>query len=117
MKALPASRPGSVLWLLRHELRLGWRGAGGKRTARGLLVFAVVLSAALHVGAYILLRKWPPGSGQLVLGLLIGAVAWFAISLMLAQAIFLSVSALFDRGDLDLLLSSPVATLHPRSTA
>ncbi|KQV93338.1 hypothetical protein [Pelomonas sp. Root1237] len=109
MTALLALRPGSVPWLLRHELRLGWRGMG-KRMARGLLGFAVALSVALHVGAYFVLRMWPPGSEQLVLTMLICAAAWIAISLMLAQAILQSVEALFDRGDLDLLLSSPVAT-------
>lgn len=39
---------------------------------------------------------------------LIGAITWFVISLMLSQAIIGAVRALFERGDLDLLLASPM---------
>jgi len=38
-----------------------------------------------------------------------GSLLWFMMMLMLSQGIMLSVSALFDRGDLDLLLASPLS--------
>ena len=43
---------------------------------------------------------------------LVGLFAWFVCTLMLSQAITLSVGVFFERGDLDLLLASP---LPPRS--
>lgn len=94
-------------WLLRHELRVAWRGHGGMR-----LWFALIggglLWVALHLAAWALLR----GSGLIELPswltLIFGGLSWLILTLMLSQAIILSVSALFDRGDLDLLLSSPL---------
>ena len=48
---LIAAAPGSAVWLLRHELRLGWRGMGGKRIWL-LLVGAGALWAFIHVAAH-----------------------------------------------------------------
>lgn len=115
MTAIPVRsrwpRPGSAIWLLRHELRLASRGAGLRHgwawaTAGG------VLWLVLHAAAYPLLNLLrgagtPPSAVPMV-----GAMAWLVMSLMLSQAILLSVSALFVRGDLDLLLASPMS---PRS--
>lgn len=104
-------RPGSALWLLRHELRLAGRDIGlhhpwAWAIASGLLWFV------LHAAAYPLLNLLrsagtPPSAIPMV-----GALAWLLMSLMLSQAILLSVSALFVRGALDLLLASPIP---PRS--
>ncbi len=104
-----ATRPGSTAWLIRHELRLAWRGVGGKR-ATILLVVLALLSAAMHFGAWRLLRDSPAGAWPPIVAYLLGGAAWLCITLMLAQAIAASVLALFDRGDLDLLLSSPLST-------
>ena len=104
-----AARPGSTAWLIRHEMRLAWRGVGGKR-ATVLLVVLAILSVALHVGAWSLLRHSPEGAWPPIVAYLLGGAAWLCITLMLAQAIAASVMALFDRGDLDLLLSSPLPT-------
>ena len=109
MSARFATRPGSTAWLIRHEMRLAWRGVGGKRAMVMLGVLAV-LSVALHVGAWMLLRSAPAGDWPPVVAYLLGGAAWLCITLMLAQAIAASVLALFDRGDLDLLLSSPLPT-------
>jgi ABC-2 type transport system permease protein len=40
---------------------------------------------------------------------LVGATLWFLFTLMLSQAITRSVGVFFERGDLDLLLASPIA--------
>ena len=40
------------------------------------------------------------------------SAVWFIFTLMLAQAINLSVAAFFERGDLDLVLASPLAPRH-----
>lgn len=104
-----AGRPGSTLWLIRHELRLSWRGVGGKGI-KLLLVLLLLLGIALHAGAYGILEKWPQGDMPAWALFALGGAAYVVISLMLSQAILQSVTALFDRGDLDLLLASPLPT-------
>ncbi len=109
MSWLPTPRLGSAHWLIRHELRLIWRGTG----QRGAVFIAVMLglvSVALHLGSYFVLRRLPQGAMPPLFLYLLGGATWLCISLMLSQAILQSVSALFDRGDLDLLLSSPLPT-------
>ncbi|MEP7155229.1 MAG: hypothetical protein ABI905_05620 [Betaproteobacteria bacterium] len=108
---LPPSPPGSALWLLRHELRLAWRSMGGKRL--WLLISAViVLWCFLHFASWLLMSfvashgvdKLPPMSI-----IAAGFVFWLFASIMVSQTVAHAVAALFDRGDLDLLLSSPLS--------
>ena len=105
-------RPASWQWLLRHELRLVWRNVGGARLTI-LIVLGGLLWLALHYVIWLLLRvvgdpaSLPPGTY-----LLAGSTLWVVFTLMLSQAILLSVNTFFDRGDLDLVLSSP---LPPRN--
>ena len=47
---------GGALWLLHHELRLGWRGMGGKRVWL-LLASGGVLWAFVHFAAWQLMKK------------------------------------------------------------
>lgn len=105
-------KPGSILWLLRHELRLSWRAPRRSRSQRWLLIFLLIVAAGF--------MSWPsamvarhldltlkPG---LVLGLDLAALGLFAI--MTSQSL-ITASLIFEqRGDLDLLLSSP---LQPRA--
>lgn len=101
--------PGTTAWLVRHEVRLAWRGVG-RRGIGLLLALLAVLAVAAHVGAWFVVRSWPSGAPPPIATLIFGAAAWLCISLMLSQGILQSVTALFDRGDLDLLLSSPIPT-------
>jgi len=111
--------PATWPWLLRHELRLAWRNIS--RTSLWLIVIGGgLLWACLHLVAWLTLSKLGPLSGAIagtssaasppMATLVTGAALWFAISLMFSQAILLSITALFDRGDFDLLLSSPMPT-------
>lgn len=99
---------GSWPWLLRHEIRLAWRQVSGRRSRWWSLLMLLVFWALIHLGAWAML------SGALAIEQLpavrvaLGAAGWLVATLMLSQAILLSVSAVFDRGDLDLLLSSPL---------
>jgi ABC-2 type transport system permease protein len=108
------AQPGSSLWLLRHELRVAWYGAavnaGGRRRMSwaSIAVWALVW-AMLHAGAFFLLRTVPangvlPGQLAIPLTLAVMAIATF----MLSGTLKASVMVLFERGDLDLLLSSPL---------
>jgi ABC-2 type transport system permease protein len=110
------ARSGTAVWLLRHELRLFWFSlasgkAGAPRRPRwrvigsGLLVWL-----GLHVGVFALLDAIGPTGGlpprQFLIALTAMLLATFLF--MLSSALKRSVETLFDRGDMDLLLSSPL---------
>ena len=116
MKLMPAYAltPATWPWLLRHELRLAWRHVGGKARFWFLVIGGGLLWLALHLAAWGILKGWaiageagvqvPP-----MATIIFGVIIWFVMSLMLSQAIMLSVRALFERGDFDLLLASPMS--------
>lgn len=103
------AKAGSAPWLLQHELRLGWRKLGRSRlwVSLGLGGFLWLL---MHVAAYFLVYDLQLDSLSGWVAPVMGSVMWFMLTLMLSHAIMMSVSALFDRGDLDLLLSSPLSS-------
>ena len=119
MRLFPA---GSVPWLLSHELTFAWRSFGKtkldkdgkpKRNRMRGLVLALVF---LGVGGAVLLSLLPQmhvlsrmevrPTGWIVLGVSAGML--FMFSLMMAQALNGATVALYERNDLDLLLSSPL---------
>ena len=61
----------------------------------------------LHIAAWSFLHLWRGGATPLTT-IAIGTAMLVIVSLMLAQGIALSVDTLFVRGDLDLLLASPI---------
>ena len=97
--------------LVRHDLRLSWRGFsamfGGASRGRTAAICAAVF-CGLHLAAWPavaplapMLRGDPSANG--VLGAVLGGIlAW-----MIAQSLFAATRTLYDRGDLDLLLGSP----------
>ena len=107
--------PGSILWLLRHELRLGWRNvfaARGGRTARtvrlallGVLALVVGVVLGRPLAADVHRTHFQPGGAYYLLADAAGVVAF---TLMLAQSLNAATQVLYERNDLDLLLSSPV---------
>ncbi len=103
--------PGSLPWLLAHELKLSWRTAMGKRGAVrtaivlcGLGGLAVLASAPIAMS---LARRTVTLTPGLVAALDVGLVVLF--NLMLSQTLSGAVLAFYTRGDLDLLLSSPLS--------
>jgi ABC-2 type transport system permease protein len=107
--------PGSSLWLLGHELRLwrrglGRRGAGGKAAVWIATAAIAVLMLAAGVPLGFALRQFEPKvTPEAVVFSLAALAAIFA--LMLSQTLAAATDALYQRGDLDLLFSSP---LDPR---
>jgi ABC-2 type transport system permease protein len=104
--------PGGVLFLLRHEMLLIWRNfrATGKGRHVRRIVFYSAMIALLGFGGYWAARflsEIRPEPTVLMLGA-VGAVFVVLFSLMLSQALMLITESLYQRGDLDLLLSSPV---------
>lgn len=116
MSRRPLFKPGSLAWLVRHEVRLGWRAIGSRNGKLGIrpvyVVLLVLLAIAAHVGAWFVVRALPHGAWPDGATWIAGGFTWLVVSLMLSQAILQSVTALFDRGDFDLLLSSPLDSRH-----
>jgi ABC-2 type transport system permease protein len=101
--------PGSTLWLLRHELRLAWRAGDEKTRWVRLVLFAFLLlmmSAAGIPFSYLLRGHAPVLNGAVVVG---AAGAFGFISVMsFATSLSFTAASFIDRGDIDLLLSSPL---------
>jgi ABC-2 type transport system permease protein len=101
--------PGSALWLLRHELRLHWRSGASTPS----VIFVVIALLLLHLIALAIAvatsspgaRALPHGVALLGLTMAMG----FALLLMTSRALTAAIQSLYTRGDLDLLLSSPVS--------
>jgi ABC-2 type transport system permease protein len=106
--------PGSAVWLLAHELRLAWYGAAvNARGRRRPGVFALgawtVGWIALHLFAWAVLHEiGPDGMASPLLTVVATLLLYAGATFMLSTALKASVTALFERGDLDLLLSSPL---------
>ena len=105
------SAPGSLRWLVGQQVRWQWRALG--RRGRGWLLFVLAFvglgTAALYFtlrGLLGDLRLGGPLPGAL-LGPALLAQA-FLFTLMVSAAVRASLEALFTRGDLDLLLHSPL---------
>ena len=121
MRLFPA---GSVPWLLSHELTFAWRSFGKTRLdkegkpkvnrMRGLVLALVFLGVggavllSLLPQMHVLSRMEVRPTGWIVLGVSAGMA--FVFSLMMAQALNGATVALYERNDLDLLLSSPLPT-------
>ena len=108
-------RPGSVGWLLAHEVRLllfAMNGSRGQRGWRWSKVLVLLLAWLLmHVLAWVL---WPSvlalaAAPPVLLQLLLVAALLLMSTLMFSMALNRSVDVLFERADLDLLLSSPLS--------
>ncbi len=113
----PILPPGSTAWLFAHEMRVAWRGVLARRGGnwRGLIIVsAVVILFTTFVGVPLglLLRHVdvPVTKASAVIADMVIAVIG---SLMLSQTIASAVESLYQRGDLDLMFSSPLA---PRKT-
>jgi ABC-2 type transport system permease protein len=100
---------GSVPWLIRHELRLYWRTSKSVSS----ITFLVIGQVLLHLIALgIALATQAAGGrpipqGPVLLFITIGM--GFSLLIMTSRALAAAIQALYTRGDLDLLLSSPIA--------
>ena len=105
-----ALEPPGVAWLMRHELRLGWRAIGTSRLF--FLLSGAAIWILLHFAAWAVVRTAPPHTWLARSPAFAIAAQAFLLLLLLSWAFGLAVRAIFDRGDLDLLVSSPVPPSH-----
>jgi len=110
--------PGSALWLLKHEVRMYFFNSSASKSTnskrgfnkRALISFGI-LFLGMHGLAYLLLKglpvaSEPPHQLVVIVTLAMGAL----MTMMMSSGLKASVEVLFERGDLDLLLSSPLPT-------
>lgn len=116
MRLMALFQSGSLPWLMVHECRLWWRDLRAKwflYIMGGLLAIVTLLLAGLWLltaqlgEAPPVLLPNPPSP----LALRIAGGFWmFLFIYAFIQAMQQSLTALFDRGDLDLLVSSPISS-------
>ncbi|MEZ5936752.1 MAG: hypothetical protein R3C52_00865 [Hyphomonadaceae bacterium] len=106
-------RPGTALWLLGHEIRLGWRRvSSGRMGPRTQILLVGFLLAMWGLGSWTIFRPIAAISGaphispESVLALSIVLV--FLGAILISQTINGAVEAIYTRNDLDLLLASPL---------
>lgn len=101
--------PPGFLWLLRHELRVLWRGSILVRTHRHVLIPVIAVGVIFQAIALLLARqiiRHPLPADQMLLAANINIVFLFA--LMFSRAMTASIDVIYGRGDADFLLASPI---------
>ncbi len=105
-------KPASTLWLLAHEMRLSWRGRRRSKnsSARAVWVSLAIALTGLSVGGWFLapvLNQVPTHAGA-SMALVLDGILLVLFTFMLSQTLSQAATVFFERGDLDLLLSSPI---------
>jgi ABC-2 type transport system permease protein len=102
---------GSIGWLMRHESRLYWRQFNSKPSSHLAVIILLVMLHLIAIPVASVLRHGPTLQPRtMAIALTLGG--GFVLLLMISRALITAVQALYARGDMDLLLSSPLA---PRS--
>ena len=102
-----AAAPGSLPWLIAHEIRLFWRQRAG-RGKRARWIGLGLLAAMMVVIGVAIGRNAPGRVTDPVLLSVIDVLVLFVGLLMTSQGIVLSIKTLYERGDLELLLPAPI---------
>lgn len=104
---------GSLPWLIRNELRLSWRALTAKFKPWMLVFWSVFILAAVFIPLFLIggeLRGKLVFAGappSIAIALAQGFIL-VSLTLLLSTTITSSIEAFFERGDLDLLVSSPL---------
>jgi ABC-2 type transport system permease protein len=96
---------------MHHEFRLYWRTLVGNFSSIITAIFLVALLHLIAIPLALAIRHFPALPPE-KLALLLTMLGGFVLLLMTSRGLISAVQALYARGDMDLLLSSP---LEPRS--
>jgi ABC-2 type transport system permease protein len=99
-----------IALMLRHEARLNWRQSTARMTPKGTAAVLIVVLVFMHLVALpfpIVLSEMPALSRADVLAAVTGAGV-FLLMMMAPLALISTVQLIYERADMDLLLSSPV---------
>jgi ABC-2 type transport system permease protein len=108
-------RPGSFPWLVQHDLKLNFlrfRSMFGGRRPWTIAIIAGAALIAIHLvcwplASWFVNAKADAESARLYYPML-ACAALFVLPWLVSQALMNSTRALYSRGDLDLLLASPI---------
>lgn len=108
--------PGSIGWLAWHEIKLFWYNAASSKQKpsqrrpgpRGLAAIALAWLALHAVAFFVVARTGGIDVADPRVLVALSALLFGCTTFMLSSALKSSVVVLFERGDLDLLLSSPL---------
>src|SRR5947209_3622154 len=101
-------RPGGFAWLVVHELRLAMRNARRRSRNAWIALLLLALFTGLGIMIGLGLRGVPiQGRPPIYAGALAASI--LLMSFMTTQALLRSQHTLYESGDLDLLLSAPLA--------
>ncbi len=110
------ARPGGFIWLLRHDLKLNFlrfRGMFGDRGPWTVASIAALAFVAIHLLCWPVAAWFVKSHGAAAsVGAYYPALACaalFVMPWMASQALMNSTRALYTRGDLDLILTSPMS--------
>lgn len=109
---------GSIPWFIAHDIRITWRTwfqkKGRKKRRRAvpvpIVAGGILLLVTLAMG--VPFARWLQDEifvATPLAAVLIDGVLLLVFTLMLSQTVVAAVDAFYDRGDLDLLLSSPIS--------
>lgn len=108
-------RPGTLLWLVANDVRNNWRMLGDVLTTWPIswrIALAIAVVTLLHFGAFgcfVLTRRLGyTGDTGIALATLVAGGLW-----MTSQGLLSATRALYQRGELELLLTSPIAPWKP----
>jgi ABC-2 type transport system permease protein len=94
--------------LMHHEFRLYWRGLSKSVGSKIPVLLLLILLHLIAIPMALALERTPPLPARAAaLGLTIGGA--FVLFLMISRGLISAVQALYARGDMDLLLSSPLS--------
>ncbi len=108
--------PGTALWFARHELRLSWRDwlsmmtAGRRERLVRVLIAIAVFVVFMHFVAYWMVGRYAEAGPDPQTLATLTATLLLSWLLMVSQAMETTTRAFYARADLDLILSSPVAS-------
>ncbi len=101
--------PPGFFWLLRHELRVLWRGSILVRTHRHVLLPALIVGVVFQAIGILVARlivQHPVTENIMLLAANINLA--FLFVLMFSRAMMASIDVIYARGDADFLLASPI---------
>ena len=112
------SQAATISWFARHEFRLAWRDwlammtAGRRGRERIVAIGLIIFAGLMHMFAWSIVRDAANVGAHPTRPELAGVTGalFLSFSLMLSQAMESVTRAFYARSDLELILSSPVAT-------
>ncbi len=103
--------PGSLIWLVHHNVRLGWRVFGDVMAKWSPMAAAAILIALLvlvHAIAWAGLRAVQADPNLMPSPSVLASFSGIALLWMMSQGLMGATRSLYERGDLDVLLGSPL---------